>query len=167
MGRIGIGQDSHVFDSGKKALVLGGVKITAVGGFIGNSDGDVILHSLCNALSSAIGGDSLSTWSDEMCKKGIKDSKKYVGRIFKKIKEGGYKVGNVSISVEAKRPYIALIVAAKMKEAIAKLLEIDKTQVGITFTSGEGLTPFGKGEGIQSIAAVILSKDDDCRNCSC
>ncbi len=166
MGRVGIGQDSHRFDSGKKALILGGVKIAASGGLEANSDGDVILHSLCNALSSAIGGDSLSTWSDKMCEAGIKDSKKYVEHIFKKIKEEGYEVSNVSISVEAKRPYIKLTIAAKMKEVIAKILEIEINQVGITFTSGEGLTAFGKGEGIQSIAAVSLSKDG-CGDCSC
>lgn len=166
--RIGIGQDSHAFEQGgKKPLVLGGVKIGATGGFSGNSDGDVILHSLCNALSSAIGGDSLSTWSDAMCKKGIRDSKKYVEQIFKKLNGEGYAVSNVSISVEAKKPYIKFVVAAKMKAAIAKLLEIDKKQVGITFTSGEDLTPFGKGLGVQSIAAVILSKDGCSGNCSC
>lgn len=158
MVRVGIGQDSHAFDSGQKALVLGGVKIAQNGGLAGKSDGDVILHSLCNALSSAIGGDSLSTWSDKMCEAGIIDSRKYVEHIFKKIKEEGYEVSNVSISVEAKKPYIELKIANKMKENVAKILEIKKDHVGITFTSGEGLTPFGKGLGIQSICAVLLSK---------
>ncbi len=166
MGRVGIGQDSHRFDGGKKALVLGGVKIAATGGLSGNSDTDVILHSLCNALSSAIGGDSLSTWSDAMCEAGIKDSRKYVEHIFKKIKKEGYQVSNVSIAVEAKKPYLKLETIKMMKEAIAKLLEIDKKQVGITFTSGEELTPFGQGKGIQSIATVLIH-EDDCRDCSC
>jgi 2-C-methyl-D-erythritol 2,4-cyclodiphosphate synthase len=163
--RIGIGQDSHRFDGGKKALVLGGVRIAAAGGLGGNSDADVILHSLCNALSSAIGGDSLSTWSDSMCKAGTRDSKKYVEHIFKKVKKEGYSVSNVSISVEAKAPYIKLSDSLRMKEAIAKLLEIKVGQVGMTFTSGEGLSAFGKGEGIQSISVVQIC--DDCRNCSC
>ena len=85
MDRVGIGQDSHKFAK-KKPLILGGVKVADKGGLEGNSDSDVILHSLCNALSSAIGGDSLSTWSDNMCKRGIKDSQKYVEYIFKKEK---------------------------------------------------------------------------------
>lgn len=128
------------------------------GGLEGKSDADVVLHSLCNALSSAIGGDSLSTWSDAMCNAGITDSKKYVGQIFKKIRQLKYRVDNVSIAVEAKKPYIELKIAKKMKENIAKLLGINKDQVGITFTSGEGLTPFGKGEGVQSISQVLISK---------
>ena len=159
MGRVGIGQDSHRFSVSKKPLVMGGVVVSNSGGLEGKSDADVILHSLCNALSSAIGGDSLSTWSDAMCEAGTGDSKKYVGQIFKKISQREYQVENVSIAVEAKKPYIELKTAGKMKETIAKLLEIKKEQVGITFTSGEGLTPFGKGEGVQSISQVLISKE--------
>lgn len=157
MDRVGIGQDSHKFAK-KKPLILGGVKVADEGGLEGNSDSDVILHSLCNALSSAIGGDSLSTWSDNMCKRGIKDSQKYVDYIFKKVMGQKYKVENVSISVEAKRPYIDLEAVRKMKMAVSKLLEIRNSQVGITFTSGEGLTPFGRGLGIAAICIVLLSK---------
>ena len=157
MDRVGIGQDSHKFAK-KKPLILGGVKVADEGGLDGNSDGDVILHSLCNALSSAIGGDSLSTWSDNMCKRGIKDSQKYVDYIFKKVMGQKYKVENVSISVEAKRPYIDLEAVRKMKMVVSKLLEIRNSQVGITFTSGEGLTPFGRGLGIAAICIVLLSK---------
>jgi len=158
MYRIGLGQDSHAFKtSGKKPLILGGVRISENGGLSGNSDTDVILHSLCNALSSAIGGDSLAAWSDEMCfKKGIKDSKKYVEYIFTKVKQKKYRVENVSICVEAKKPRLDLKIIEKIKEKIASLLEINIQQVGITFTSGENLTPFGQGKGIQSIAQVLL-----------
>ena len=159
MYRIGIGQDSHSFSKNlKRPLILGGFKVADEGGLEGNSDSDVILHSLCNALSSAIGGDSLSTWSDNMCKRGIKDSQKYVDYIFKKVMGQKYKVENVSISVEAKRPYIDLEAVRKMKMAVSKLLEIRNSQVGITFTSGEGLTPFGRGLGIAAICIVLLSK---------
>ena len=158
MYRIGLGQDSHAFlTSGKKPLILGGVRISEGGGLTGNSDADVILHSLCNALSSAIGGDSLATWSDEMClKKGITDSKKYVEHIYDEVKQKKYRVENVSICVEAKKPRLDLKIINKIKENIANLLEINIDQVGITFTSGEELTAFGQGRGIQSIAQVLL-----------
>src|SRR3990170_1186337 len=159
MYRIGIGQDSHSFSKNlKRPLILGGFKVADEGGLEGNSDSDVILHSLCNALSSAIGGDSLSTWSDDMYKREIKDSQKYVDYIFKKVKSQKYKVENVSISVEAKKPYIELATAKKMKTAISNLLGISNEQVGITFTSGEGLTSFGRGLGIAAICIVLLSK---------
>lgn len=160
MDRVGIGQDSHRFSKAKKALVLGGVKIADIGGFEGNSDGDVIMHSLCNALSSANGGNSLSTWSDAMCKAGISDSKKYVERIAGKVKEEGFKVENVSISIEAKIPHIDLKDSKKIRKAIAGILGISTKQVGVTFTSGEGLTPFGKGLGLQAITVVLLKKSE-------
>ena len=158
MFRVGIGQDSHRFAKLRKPLILGGVKVSDKGGLRGNSDTDVILHSLCNALSSAIGGDSLSTWSDEMCRKGIKDSQKYVLYIFKKVKREKYKVENVSIALEAKKPYIKLVTVQRIKKNIASLLQVESTQVGITFTSGEGLTSFGRGLGMQAISMVLLSK---------
>ena len=162
MDRVGIGQDSHRFSNlpagGKRPLVLGGVKVVNNGGLEGNSDADVILHSLCNALSSAIGGDSLSTWSDEMCERGITDSQKYVEYIFKKVKGQKYKVNNVSISVEVKKPYVELSTVKEMKKVISDLLEISDEQVGITFTSGEGLTAFGKGLGMQAICVVLLKQ---------
>ena len=158
MDRVGIGQDSHRFAKGKKPLVLGGVKLGEGGGFDGNSDSDVILHSLCNALSGAIGGDSLSIWSDDMCKVGISDSKKYVEQIFEVLLSKKFKVSNVAVSVEGKKPYVNLDDAQKMKGEIAKLLEIDKGQVGITFTSGENLTPFGRGLGMQATCIVLISK---------
>ncbi|OGE08293.1 2-C-methyl-D-erythritol 2,4-cyclodiphosphate synthase [Candidatus Curtissbacteria bacterium RIFCSPLOWO2_02_FULL_40_13b] len=158
MFRVGIGQDSHRFAKLRKPLILGGVKVSDKGGLRGNSDTDVILHSLCNALSSAIGGDSLSTWSDEMCRRGIKDSQMYVDYIFKKVKREKYKVENVSIALEAKKPYIKLVTVQRIKKNIASLLQVESTQVGITFTSGEGLTSFGRGLGMQAISMVLLSK---------
>lgn len=160
MIKIGIGQDSHRFDLKEtKPLILGGIRVSDKGGLLANSDGDVILHSLCNALSSAIGGDSLGTWADEIClRQGIQDSKKYLNFIFQKIEQRGYCVGNTSITVEAKRPRLSLGIINKIKTRLAKLLKVDINQVGITFTSGEGLTAFGKGKGIQVLTIAVLFK---------
>jgi len=163
MFRIGLGQDSHGFVGVKenKPLILGGVKVSEKSGLKGNSDGDVILHSICNALSSAIGGDSLSTWSDDMCKKqGIKNSARYVEYIFDEIEKLKYSVVNISISVEAKKPYLEMDIINKIKERIASLLKIKVGQVGLTFTSGEGLTSFGLGKGIQALTIVNIAKHD-------
>jgi 2-C-methyl-D-erythritol 2,4-cyclodiphosphate synthase len=160
MSRVGIGQDSHPFEKVEnKPLILGGIKISDGGGLHGNSDGDVIIHSLCNALSSAIGGDSLGTWSDDMClKQGIKDSAKFLEYIFNIIKNKNYILENISISVEAKKPYLNIDLIKKIKENLAKLLNITSDQVGITFTTGEELTAFGRGEAIQAFTIVSLFK---------
>lgn len=162
MFRIGLGQDSHAFalDEGKK-LILGGVVIEKTKGLSASSDGDVILHSLCNALSSAIGGDSLGTWADELClKQGVKDSRVYVQKIMERVLEMGFAVENVSVSVEAKYPRIPPEVIQTMRNNIARLLNTHPERVGITFTSGDGLTSFGKGEGVQASSIVLLEKHD-------
>jgi len=163
MNLVGIGQDSHKFleEKNVKDLILGGVKIESELGIKGNSDGDVIIHSICNAISSAIGGDSLGTWSDDMClNKGIKDSKEYLKVVMEKIKVENLRVGNIAIAVEAKVPFVKTEEINKIKGKIAEILEIKKERVGITFTSGEELTAFGRGEAIQVISIVNLISNE-------
>ncbi|MDP7180304.1 MAG: 2-C-methyl-D-erythritol 4-phosphate cytidylyltransferase [Candidatus Woesearchaeota archaeon] len=153
--RIGVGQDSHRFEDGKK-LMLGGVEIPFGKGLKGNSDGDVILHSLFNALSQAIGMRSIGCYADKMClEEGIKDSKEYVKFILGKLSE--YKINNVGIMVEGKEPKLEAH-HDMIKEAVAELIGVEVGGVGLTFTSGEELTEFGKGMGMQAFSAVLLSR---------
>jgi 2-C-methyl-D-erythritol 2,4-cyclodiphosphate synthase len=156
--RVGIGQDSHPFAKTKKPLVLCGVTYADEQGLEGNSDADVILHALCNALGSSIGKGSLSTYSDKMClEQGITDSREYVKVAYSLVKDLGYRVNNVSIAIEAKKPKLEKRFP-EMKKSIADLLYIKPEDVGITATTGEGLTDFGKGLGIQAIAFVSIAK---------
>ncbi len=160
MSKIGIGQDSHKFSRTVKPLILGGIEISKKGGLDADSDGDVILHSLCNALSSAIGGNSIGTWSDKMClKQGIKNSKEYVNVVSKRVGTLKYNIVNISISVEAKKPKLTVSNIEKIKKGLSNLLKININCVGITFTSGEELSEFGKGKGISVICAVLLNKN--------
>lgn len=161
--RVGIGQDSHRLklkiknDKTRKNLILGGVEISREYYLEANSDGDVVLHALCNALSSAVGGNSLGTWADRMClKEGITDSKEFVRVIHEKVRKNGFRVHNASFSVETEQPKISLKTIHKMKKRIAGLLKIPLSCVGITFTSGEEFTAFGKGKGIQVFCIVSL-----------
>lgn len=156
--RVGIGQDSHKFSEDKnRKLVLGGIDVPDAAGFESNSDGDVVIHALCNALEQAIGGNSFSVYADEINGKGIMDSKEYLKVAMEHIKEKGYKVNNIGISVEAKFPII-LPIAEKIRETLSPILEIKKEEIGINATSGEEMTPFGKGEGVQVFAIVSLIK---------
>ena len=154
--KIGIGQDSHKFSKDKnKKLMLGGTRIENEAGFEANSDGDVILHALFNALSIAIGEKSLGFYADKMCKDGITDSKKYLEFVLSKVKGRNYKISNVAIMLEGKKPRIDEHID-KIKASLSKLLKIKKEDIGIAATSGEELTEFGKGNGVQCFAAVIL-----------
>ena len=154
--RVGFGQDSHKFSSNKnKKLVLGGYAIRNEIGLEANSDGDVILHALFNAVSSAIGEKSLGYYADEMYKRGIVDSREYLRVILDKMNEKNLKINNVSISIEAKKPKLEQY-TDKIKASLSNLLKIDKESIGITYTSGENLSEFGKGHGIACTSIVAL-----------
>lgn len=129
-------------------------------GLRANSDGDVVLHALCNAISQAVGGRSIGVYADPLClEKGIKDSAEYLKVILKMMAEKGYCVNNIGIMIECARPKIEPY-AEVMKKRIASLLGVVEEAVGITATSGERLTSFGKGEGIQVFAVASLTGTD-------
>ena len=153
--RIGIGMDSHKFSKGKKPLMLGGIKISNKDGFDANSDGDVVLHALFNALSTAIGMKSLGFYADKMLKEGITDSKQYLKFITGKTNEKNLKIQNVAIMLEGKRPKIDGQID-RIKSSLSKLLGIKSDYIGIAATSGEGLTEFGEGKGMQCIVVISL-----------
>lgn len=149
-----IGQDSHRFeaDGSKKPLVLGGVVIPGCAGLAGNSDADVILHAITNAISGLHGVPVLGAIADEMClRDGVTDSRAYLAKALELLKN--HTILHVSLSVEAKKPRLSPHLV-EIRESIARLLSLIVHQVTITATSGEGLTSFGRGEGIQVLAIV-------------
>ena len=158
--RIGFGTDSHRFDrSGRKPLVLGGVTISDAPGLDANSDGDVILHALFNAMSQACGGHSLGYYADPLCKKGITDSTEYLNIALDMVKKRSCVVNNIGIMIEAAEPRIPIDTIEKMRRRIAELTGVQEQDVGVTFTSGEGLSAFGRGEGILAQAVVSLTEE--------
>lgn len=167
MFRIGLGQDSHRIKLKnqsaswrtkiKKSLILGGVEVSKEDYALADSDGDVIIHSLCNALSTAIGGGSLDTWAGPMAKKGVTDSKEFLKVILEQVKKRGFKISNVAVMLEGQRPKLEKK-RPQIQISLAKLLGIKKENIGIAFTTGQDLTVFGKGEGIQVFTTVLLSK---------
>ncbi|NIA02215.1 MAG: NTP transferase domain-containing protein, partial [Nitrospirae bacterium] len=122
--RTGIGQDSHMFEEKKKGLVLAGIKLPDELKLEANSDGDVILHAIFNALSQSIGEMSLGFYADDVCAKGVKDSKKYLEIILKKVKKQGFKVNSLGLMIEAAKPKIDPLVS-KMKKSLAEILDLN------------------------------------------
>lgn len=158
MFRVGIGQDSHPFSEDEnKKCVLGGVQIEGMSGFEGNSDGDVIVHAICAAIEQALGRKNFSTYSDDMCKDGITDSAEYLKVAIGHMKEDGFEINNVGISVECKTPKI-LPIEDEIKKNLAPILETDIANIGINATTGEEMTAFGRGEGVQVFVIVNLIK---------
>ncbi|MBI2650227.1 2-C-methyl-D-erythritol 4-phosphate cytidylyltransferase [Candidatus Woesearchaeota archaeon] len=154
--RVGFGQDSHKFSSDKnKKLVLGGCTVPNEIGLESNSNGDVILHALFNAISSAIGEKSLGFYADPMFKKGVTDSKEYLKVILNKLSKKNLKINNASIMIEAKKPRLDAHTDS-IKNSLSKILSIEKEKIGVACTSGDELTSFGQGKGMQCFVAVSL-----------
>lgn len=155
--RIGIGQDSHLFEEGKNGLVLAGIRLPNENKLQANSDGDVILHAVFNAISQAIGDRSLGFYADSLCEKGVKDSRKYLLPILKKVRKQGFRLNSLGLMLECKTPKIDSL-SAKFKKSLSQLLDLDVRKIGITATSGDNATIFGEGYGIQCFAIVSLRK---------
>lgn len=161
--RTGLGQDSHRFlpaDSSKPCIV-GGVIFDGVPGLDADSDGDVIYHAICNAITSLSGVPILGGIGRDLClKDGITDSEVYVREALKTLKT--QKIVHVSLSIEGKKPHFEKKIAL-MKETIASVLKISMQAIGITATSGDGLTDFGCGDGLQCfciITTIELPKEN-------
>lgn len=155
-----IGQDSHRFepDGSPKPLLLGGVAIPGAPGLAGNSDADVVLHALTNAVSGISGVNILGKVSDDMClKQGITDSRAYLEKALETLSPGGWTLTHVSISIEAKRPHLSAYIP-ELKRSIASLISLSDNDIGLTATTGEGLTGFGRGEGIQALVIVSATR---------
>lgn len=156
--RTGIGQDSHRFlpPDSSKPCVLGGLIFDDVPGFNANSDGDVVFHAICNAITSVTGILILGDIADQLClKDGITDSEVYLKEALKTLDR--QQISHVAITIEAKKPKIKHRIL-EMRQHIAQVMNLDVSQVGITATSGEGLTDFGCGDGVQ-VFAIITTEE--------
>jgi 2-C-methyl-D-erythritol 4-phosphate cytidylyltransferase/2-C-methyl-D-erythritol 4-phosphate cytidylyltransferase/2-C-methyl-D-erythritol 2,4-cyclodiphosphate synthase len=160
--RVGIGQDSHIFEEKKKGLTLCGITLPNEPKLKANSDGDVVLHAIFNALSQAIGDMSLGFYADKKCEEGIKDSKKYIEIILKKMKKQNLKPNSLGVMIEAKIPLIDPLVP-QMKKSLSSIIDLNPRKIGITATTGEKCSVFGKGLGIQCFAIISLIKEKNNR----
>lgn len=161
--RTGIGQDSHRFlpADAAKPCVLGGLIFEDAPGFQANSDGDVILHALCNAITSLTHFLVLGGLADDLClKSGITDSSVYLEKALESL--GKQRITHVAITIEATRPKFK-----KRREElcanIARLLKLQPSQVGLTATTGEGLTNVGCGDGLAVICIITTMEETDSR----
>jgi len=153
--RIGQGYDAHKFkDSGK--LILGGVEISYEKGMEAHSDGDVVIHALCDALLGAMAlGDIGKHFPDtDQSFKGI-DSRVLLKEVMNKVREGGMKLGNADITVIAQVPKLAPHIQ-NMREILAKDMSTALNNVSVKATTTEKMGFTGRKEGIAVLATVLL-----------
>lgn len=157
MYRIGNGYDAHQLAEGRK-LILGGVEIPHTHGLAGHSDGDVVLHSLANAILGALALGDIGQYYPS-ADKSIEniDSAVILSKCYTLIQEKGYTLGNADIMIIAQKPKLINYRDA-MRAKIAQTLDanIDDISVKATTTDYMGFT--GRCEGIACIANVILRK---------
>jgi 2-C-methyl-D-erythritol 2,4-cyclodiphosphate synthase len=155
--RIGQGFDAHRFEPGKP-LVLGGVPIAHDQGLRAHSDGDVLIHALCDALLGAAGlGDIGRHFPDtDQAFSGI-DSRELLRQVVKQLHERGWRVGNVDLTLVAQQPKLAPYVEA-MCQVLAVDLQINPHQVNVKATTTEGMGFTGRGEGIAAAAVALLTE---------
>ncbi len=152
--RSGIGQASRRFvpEESSKPCIVGGVIFDEEPGLDAESDGDIVYHAICHAITSLSGIPILGGIARDLCRKdGITDSQVYVEKALETL--GKQRIVHVSLSLEGKRPQFEPKLDM-MRKKIAKTLSIDTNQVGITVISGEGLTDFGCGDGLQCFAIL-------------
>jgi len=153
--RIGHGFDVHALRAGD-GLVLGGVSIPCDYAFLAHSDGDVLIHALCDALLGAMGqGDIGTHFPDIDTANKNRDSREFLHHIKSLMDTGSYQLGNADITILAQVPKMAPHISA-MVELIASDLETRVSQVNIKATTTEKLGFVGRGEGIAVHAVVLL-----------
>ncbi|TQV71589.1 2-C-methyl-D-erythritol 2,4-cyclodiphosphate synthase [Aliikangiella marina] len=159
MLRIGHGYDVHAF-GGDKPLVLGGVTIPAHTGLIAHSDGDVLLHAVCDALLGAAAlGDIGSHFPDTDPKFRGADSRTLLKSVFQLLQSSSYSIGNLDVTVIAQTPKMSLHIP-QIRENIAQDLAINLDQVNVKATTTEKLGFVGRKEGIAVHAVTIIENSD-------
>jgi len=152
--RVGLGQDSHRFlpEESTKPCIIAGLIFDNCPGLAADSDGDVVFHAICNAITSVTGVPILGKLAIDLCHKdGITDSQVYLEKALDTLQE--QRIEHISLSIEGKRPRFQKRVD-EMRKNIASILKIAIDQVGLTVTSGDGLTDFGCGEGLQCLCLL-------------
>ncbi len=151
--RIGQGFDAHPLITGRRC-VLGGVEIPSEVGPDGHSDGDVVLHALCDALlgATAVGdlgtvfGTDRAEWKGASSASLLAETQRLIGVV---------SISNVDVSVIASRPKIGSFREA-IRERLAELLQIAVARISVKASSGNGLTDFGRGEGIAALVVLLV-----------
>jgi 2-C-methyl-D-erythritol 2,4-cyclodiphosphate synthase len=155
--RIGHGYDVHKF-GGTGPIIIAGVKIDHVMGLIAHSDGDVLLHALCDALLGALAlGDIGKHFPDTDPTLAGVDSRELLRHVYKLITDQQYQLGNLDLTIVAQAPKMAPYIEL-MRKNIADDLNSDISQVNVKATTTEKLGFTGRKEGIAAYAVVLLTQ---------
>lgn len=157
--RVGIGYDVHAFGPGDH-VTLGGVRIPHPQGVVAHSDGDVLLHALCDALLGAMGlGDIGQHFPDTDPRWRGADSRQFLRRCAQLLTEHDWRLVNADLTLVAEAPRLGAH-REQMRERIASDLDCDRRRINVKATTHEGLGSLGRREGLAAQAIVLLAHAD-------
>lgn len=159
MYRIGNGYDVHQLQDGL-IMHLGGIEIPHTKGFVAHSDGDVLIHALCDALLGALSLGDIGTHFPDTSEqfKGI-DSKILLHQTYQLILRRGYRLVNADCTILAERPKLRPYIDS-MRESLARVLKVDPDLISVKATTTEKLGFTGRQEGVAVYATVLLCKNE-------
>lgn len=155
--RIGQGYDAHRFDSeAESRLILGGIEVPYDQGLKAHSDGDVLIHALCDALlgAAALGDIGRHFPDSDPAYAGI-DSRVLLRQVIEQLQVMGLKLSNADMTIVAQKPKLSPYIDA-MRRVLASDLQSDIDRINIKATTTEGMGFTGRGEGIAAQATVLL-----------
>ena len=154
---VGFGYDIHRLCRGEYIL-LAGIKVKAEKRIIAHSDGDIVFHSLSQAILSALGQEDIGTYFPDYEKKTLNmDSSMIVSLAVKMMSEEGYRVNNVVIDIVLQSPKLKDY-KEKIKEKISSVLSVDKKRVAINANTHERVDSVGKEKAIEVYSVISLVK---------
>lgn len=155
--KIGHGYDVHALGPGE-GLILGGVNIPCEFSIIAHSDGDVLIHALCDALLGALGqGDIGTHFPDGDMANLNRNSREFLRHVKSLMDADSWRLGNADVTIVAQAPTMASYLQT-MKNNLAKDLAVDSTVLNIKATTTEGLGFVGRQQGIAVYAVVLLER---------
>ncbi len=157
--RIGIGYDVHALAQGY-ALFVGGIQIPHSKGSVGHSDGDVLIHAICDAMLGALALRDIGYHfpDTDPSLKGV-DSKVLLRKTHALIEEKGYSIGNIDSTVCLQQPKLKDVITT-MQETLEGILNLSKGTVSVKATTAEKMGFVGREEGISAYAVVLLLKKE-------
>lgn len=160
MFRIGHGYDAHRFTevNAGKPLILGGVTIPWERGLIAHSDGDAVIHALCDAILGALAlGDIGHHFPDSDQKLAGMNSAVFLREIVVMMRARHWRLGNADITILAQAPKMAPYIH-DMRQHLAQLLQVEEEQINVKASTTEGMGFVGRKEGLEAYAVVLLER---------
>ena len=158
--KVGHGIDIHQLKSGE-LFYLGGVKIESDIGILGHSDGDIVIHSIVDAILGALSKGDIGTFfpSSDSSIKGV-SSKVFLKKTLDIMNDNEYKINNIDINIVLQKPHLSSYIYS-IRQNLSSLIGVDIETISVKATTTDYLGFIGEGKGIMSTATLLLIKNDE------